>query len=294
MYDLYMKEMENSKTKATEEAVEETAKTKATEKAVEKTATQSRRKRWMKLGVSGAMGVPTDEIHPAETPVSSPAEQLTAPETPARTSPSPAVHERVISIMDEHFPNIEQWGMVMAKRSRRAKSTTTWSPTLAPLIEKRPQTLNPLQSGSWEYFEAILDSGASVTVVPPSLAREYEVIEGEAAKAGVKYEIASGDGIPNLGEKLMPIMTNEGTTRGLKAQVAEVSKPLQAVRSLVRSGHAVIFGDGEDGNSHYILNKMTGEVNMVKDDGVNYLMGMYVIPKAEMQAAGFGRPVTQP
>ena len=33
---------------------------------------------------------------------------------------------------------------------------------------------------------------------------------------------------------------------------------------------------------------------MVKDDGVNYLMGMYVIPKAEMQAAGFGRPVTQP
>ena len=166
---------------------------------------------------------------------------------------------------------------------------------LSPLTEKRPQSLNPLQGGgAWEYFEAILDSGASVTVVPPSLAREYDIVEGEAAKAGVKYEIANGDEIPNLGEKLMPIMTNEGTTRGLKAQVAEVSKPLQAVRSLVKTGHAVVFGDGEHGELNYIVNKLTGEVNMVKDDGINYLMGMYVIPKAEMQAAGFGRPVSQP
>ena len=165
---------------------------------------------------------------------------------------------------------------------------------LTPLIEKRPQCLSPLLSGAWEYFEAILDSGATVTVVPPHLAKEYEILEGEASKAGVKYDIANGEEIPNLGEKLMPIMTSEGTTRGLRAQVADVSKPLQAVRSLVRSGHVVVFGDGEDGNANYIMNKLTGEVNMVKDDGTNYLLGMYVIPKAEMHAAGFTRPVPQP
>ena len=291
MYDLYMKEMKNSESKATKEAVEEIVQDKATEKAEEKTAAQSRRRRWMKLGVSGAMGVPTDETHPVETPVRDPKEQPKAPRTPP---PSSTPQTKAISIMDEHFPPIGEWNTVLRKR-QKTPTTKAWHPTLAPLIERRPQTLNPLQeNGMWEYFEAILDSGASVTVVPPSLAKEYEVVEGEASKAGVKYEIANGDEIPNLGEKLMPIMTNEGTTRGLRAQVADVSKPLQAVRSLVRSGHAVIFGDGDNGDCHYVVNKMTGEVNMVKDDGVNYLMGMYVIPKAEMQAAGFGRPVTQP
>ena len=80
----------------------------------------------------------------------------------------------------------------------------------------------------------------------------------------------------------MPIMTSEGTTRGLRAHVADVSKPLRALRSLIRTGHAVIFGGGENGDEHYVVNRITGEINEVKDDGVNYLMGMYVIPKAAM------------
>ena len=89
----------------------------------------------------------------------------------------------------------------------------------------------------------------------------------------------------------MPIMAAEGTTRGLRAQVADVSKPLQAVRSLIRTGHAVIFGGGENGDEHFVVNRITGEVNEVKDDGVNYLMGMYVIPKTAM-AADFTRPAS--
>ena len=252
----------------------------------------------MSKGVSGAMGVPTDETHPVETPVSSPSEQPKAREASRKgmLSTRTTTSHKVISVMDQHFPKIEEWRTATSRRAKKLQRSTPWTPTptLAPLIEKRPQCLNPIHSGAWEYFEAILDSGATVTVIPPHLAKEYDIQEGEAAKAGVKYEIANGEEIPNLGEKLMPIMTSEGTTRGLRAQVADVSKPLQAVRSLVRSGHVVVFGDGEDGNANYIMNKMTGEVNMVKDDGTNYLLGMYVIPKAEMQAAGFGRPVTQP
>ena len=34
------------------------------------------------------------------------------------------------------------------------------------------------------------------------------------------------------------------------------------------------------------LNKVTGEVNAMRDDGINYLMGMYIVPPDE---AGFGR-----
>ena len=72
------------------------------------------------------------------------------------------------------------------------------------------------------------------------------------------------------------------------AQVADVSKPLQAVRSLVRAGHLVVFGDGEHGDDNYIYNKVTGEQTAVTDDGINYLMGMWIIPPSEASQP-FGR-----
>ena len=161
--------------------------------------------------------------------------------------------------------------------------------SLATFIEKRPQHLKPLcQNGDWETIEAILDSGASVTVIPPHFGRGYEIQPGEASRAGVRYEVANGEEIPNLGEKNLLVMTEEGTWRGLKAQVAEVTKALQSVRGLVKAGHLVVFGDGEDGCQHYILNKITGEVNNVADDGINYLMRMHVVPPT---MSPFGGPV---
>ena len=147
----------------------------------------------------------------------------------------------------------------------------------------------PVSSNDWEYVEFILDSGATTTVIPTSVGRSYEVQPSEASKAGVMYEIANGDEIPNLGEKLMPVVTTEGAWKGLLAQVADISKALQSVRSLVKAGHAVVFGDDDEngGTCSYIVNKVTGECTSVKDDGVNYLLGLYIAPKHE---AGFVRP----
>ena len=152
-------------------------------------------------------------------------------------------------------------------------------------LEKRTQSLRTLDS-KWEKFTAILDSGASVTVVPPHLGRDYEIVKGQAATDGVRYEIADGTEIPNLGEKLLPIMTREGTWRALKTEVADISRALQSVRSLVKTGHRVVFGGGEGGNEHYIENVLTGEVNMVEDDGMNYLMTYYIAPRAQASFAG--------
>ena len=114
------------------------------------------------------------------------------------------------------------------------------------------------------------------------------MVPSEASKAGVRYEVANGKEILNLGEKLLPVVTDEGSWRGMLAQVADVSKALQSVRALVRSGHVVVFGDGDGGLEHYVDNKTTGETNFVRDDGVNYLMSLHIAPRAE---AGFGRPV---
>ena len=149
----------------------------------------------------------------------------------------------------------------------------------------------PTGEGEWEFPEAIVDSGATVTVIPPHVVRGHDIVRSDASRAGVHYEFANSEEIPNLGEKLLAVVTEEGSWRGLKAQVADVSKPLQSVRSLVRSGHVAVFGDGEIGCSHYVLNKTTGECTAVRDDGANYFMGMYVIPRC---SAGFARPATPP
>ena len=63
---------------------------------------------------------------------------------------------------------------------------------------------------------------------------------------------------------------------------------LQSVRGLVKAGHLVVFGDGNDGCQHYVLNKTTCEINSVADDGINYLMRLHVVPLAE---SPFGGPV---
>ena len=47
----------------------------------------------------------------------------------------------------------------------------------------------------WEYIEAILDSGATVTVIPPHVEKGYDIVPGEASRAGVMYEIANEEEI---------------------------------------------------------------------------------------------------
>ena len=65
-----------------------------------------------------------------------------------------------------------------------------------------------------------------------------------------------------------------------------MSKALQSVRTLVKAGHMVVFGDGDDGDGNYIVNNIAGELMSVNDDGVNYLLGLYLAPRSE---AGFAR-----
>jgi hypothetical protein len=157
---------------------------------------------------------------------------------------------------------------------------------LSAFTEKPKQSLRPLHSNGgdeWEVIDAILDSGASVTVIPPHMAAGHPVQESAASRAGVQYEVANGDEIPNLGEKLLSVVTEEGIVGGMRPQAADVSKELPSVRALVRTRHVVDFGDRENTADHYILNRATGETNVVRDDGLNYLMGLYVVPPASQQ-----------
>ncbi len=149
---------------------------------------------------------------------------------------------------------------------------------LAPITQReRPRAPN-----GWEVLSAIVDSGATITAVHPEDGKEYKVEESAASRAGVTYDTAGSEDLPNLVEKKMAVLTTEGTLRGFHSQVAEVSSPLESVRQLLGSKHCVLFGLGENEDEHLIINKLTGEVNRLRDDGVNYLHDMLVVPPDEI------------
>ena len=160
-------------------------------------------------------------------------------------------------------------------------------PALKVLRQNQPaERLSPLAGGEqprapngWEVLSAVVDSGATITAIHPKSAKAYKVHESEASRKGVTYETAASEDLVNLGEKLYAVLTAEGTLRGFHSQVAEVSSPLASVRQLLGSKHCVLFGLGENEEEHLIINKITGEVNRMRDDGVNYLHDMLVVPQ---------------
>ena len=62
------------------------------------------------------------------------------------------------------------------------------APSLKTFIEMRAQSLRPL-SNEWEKLTAILDSGASVIVVPPHVMRSQEAMQPQLA-CGMKLQMA--------------------------------------------------------------------------------------------------------
>ena len=123
-------------------------------------------------------------------------------------------------------------------------------------------------------------------VFNPMTAAAYPLMENEASRLGHEYELASGDSIPCLGEMTIAVLTNEGTLRGYSSNCADVSygTPLRSVRALNTSVHAVCFGLGPEGKDHVILNRLTGEIYYMEDDGINYIQRLLVMPPDEVQS----------
>ena len=84
-----------------------------------------------------------------------------------------------------------------------------------------------------------------------TLAGVVEITEGAACKRGVKYEVANGVQIPNVGERKLAGVTEEGIVREMTAQVCAVNKTLMGVSKIARAGNRVIF----DSDGSYIEDK---------------------------------------
>ena len=54
-----------------------------------------------------------------------------------------------------------------------------------------------------------------------------------------------------------------------------MDRALGSVERMCSSGHIVVFDD----YGSYVLNKMTGEVHWVREESVNCIMDLWVMPK---------------
>ena len=134
------------------------------------------------------------------------------------------------------------------------------------------------RSGRWQLLSVAVDSGAAETVIPHKLVTSHGVIETDASRSGLNYASATGDPIPNLGEQLLPLFTREGTLRTMKFQAAPVSRALGSVMRMCQSGHRCVFD--EDGS--YIVNKITGEINWLREENGNFMLDVWVVPPEEL------------
>jgi hypothetical protein len=147
------------------------------------------------------------------------------------------------------------------------------------------ESINPCmkEQKGWKKLSLAVDSGACENVIDANEeVPNYPVVEGKAARMGVKYASATGEEIPNLGEITIPMVTMEGSRRKMKMQAAEVSKPLASVKRICEAGHTVVFD--EDGS--FMYNKTTGEINYFREESGNYMLDVWVPPNP---AADFHR-----
>ena len=118
-----------------------------------------------------------------------------------------------------------------------------------------------------------VDSGASATVVGEHLVK---AVEARHPRPEIKYEVADGTYIENLGEKTFTAYTDVGHEHYLTAQVTDVNKALLSVSKLVDKGCRVVF----DGADSYIENKTSGDWSPLEEKNGMYVQKLWV-PKEQ-------------
>ena len=150
----------------------------------------------------------------------------------------------------------------------------------------KPALNSTVSSSEWEELTLTVDSGASETVLGRKACPQIPIRESAGSQSGVEYETASGEHIPNEGEKVMQVSTTEGQLRTLTMQICDVKKPLMSVRKMCAVGQRVVFDD----EWSYVEDKTTGDRTTIEESGGVYTMKVWVRPPQPYVQGGFPWP----
>ena len=138
------------------------------------------------------------------------------------------------------------------------------------------------QGSRWLRLETVMDSGAAESIAPPSVAPWVKIEESDGSRRGQTYLSASGDRLPNLGEKKLDVTTSGGQAATATYQVADVTRALCAVSRICDKGNTVTF-QAEGG---FIENPDGVRTHFRRENNV-YVMDLYV--KEPLSQPVFGR-----
>ena len=128
---------------------------------------------------------------------------------------------------------------------------------------------------------AVVDSGASVSVLPEDWLPEIPLEASKGSVEGKRYRAAGGKSIPNLGQKRVSAVTKEGHHKTMTWQVCPVRRALISVSKMVEAGNTVTMGS-EDPK---IVNDATGQTTRMQKKGGVYTVDMWVKVRPTAAAA---------
>ena len=132
----------------------------------------------------------------------------------------------------------------------------------------------------WYEVEITADTGAD-TDVPKLMCPGIPITPSVQSLRGMKYEVATGESIPNLGEKRCEMWTEGASApKTISMQVADVHKALLSLSRCADMGFESQFGAA----CGCLIDTMTGEITPLQRRGNLYIL------RAWIRAAPFGRP----
>ena len=148
----------------------------------------------------------------------------------------------------------------------------------SPLLffKEKPKLLAAATETRWEKVTLTVDSGASDTVVPPTVAPGAPLQKSD--RVGIEYEIADGHVIENLGEKhcLTKFSDSNAAPMLMNFQVVDVSKALLSVHRVTEQGHDVQFST-KNGNYIYLNGDRSQKLEL-RHVGGTYELDVWVKP----------------
>ena len=136
----------------------------------------------------------------------------------------------------------------------------------------------PKSKDDREMLRTKIDSGACDPIIHPELAQDYPTIETEASKHGVGFILASGDPMPNLGERVLLVKSLGGSTiKSMRNNVVQCTGPLTSVAKLIGANNFVGFSS----LGSFILDLTTGEVDWLERKDDCFELELEVVPYVE-------------
>ena len=128
-------------------------------------------------------------------------------------------------------------------------------------------------TGEWHEIELTADTGACDTVIPKTMCPGIPVVPSMQSVQGMEYEVASGESIPNLGERRCEMWT-EGATdaKAITMQVADVHKALLSLSRCADMGFESTFGAAYG----CLIDRTTGEVIPLQRRGNLYILKAWI------------------